>query len=310
MGRDDRRPPEGGRNPHQTIGGSQVPGGIIQRDNLGRLPDPIVLVKSHNPIAGPQPVIGSPKGDSLAQLAYYQTPDNVPRRVTVFVTQNGPILSGGIAANQVALYVKITIGSDRGSVAQWVAAPCAFPCEGQFVKVEANIGSTPPNVLSDARQAINGAKVGVPSTVGNLYTTSATAIVVDGWTDDGPSIILANSIPCGLAAQSTPGYYVSGPVIVDSISLTNTNATGQVLMAICDTGPPHTGAIQSIFQMVTTYVPALTTVSIGKDLLGTFGNGVNIVGIIAPPSLVNGEDVNDANVYATIRGRYLLPGGT
>ena len=305
MGRDDGRSRRGGRDPNAEIGGSQVPGGMIQRDILGRIPTSIVHVKSHNPIAGAIGVMGSPAGTALAQLAYYQTPDNVPRRVTVIVTVNSVITGGN---GQQALYVKITVGSDRGSVSQWVAAPCQFPCEGQFVKVEANLANSAPSVQSDPRTLSPGTQIGTPYPQTSQFSTFATALIIDGWTDDGPSILLQKSTACGSASLGTPGNFVAGPVIIESISLTNTNATGQVLIAVCDSG--FAGSFQPLFQVLTVYVPALTTVSVGKDLLGTFGVGVNVLGIVAPPSVVNSEDANGANVYATIRGRYLLPGGT
>lgn len=289
------------------IGGSANPGGMIPTSTAGEPPVPIVLVKSHNPIAGAVTVVGSPAGTALAQLAYYQTPDNVPRKVTIFVTQNGPITQGGSPTSQLALYCKVTVGSDRGAVSQWIAAPCVFPAEGQFVKVEAMISGSAPSVMADVRVLPKGAILGTPYPGTSVWTVQATALVVDGWTDEGPSILLAKSIPCGSVAQGTAGNFVDGPVIVDSISFSNTNASAGVLMAVCDTGPG--GAFVPEFQVITVYVPAQTTVSVGRDLLGTFGNGVNMIGIVAPPSIVNAEDTNGANVYATVRGRYLLAGG-
>lgn len=300
----------------ESIAGSATPGGMMQRDMHGRLPSPIVHVKSHNPIAGNVLVIASPPTaapggglvpQALTQLAYLTTPDNVPRKVTVIVTQNSPVTNteSGAAIANAGLYVKLTVGTDRGSVTQWVSAPCVIPTEGTFVKVEATIGVTPFRVVASDALAINSG-LGMPPApqgAGNQQCY-ASALVVDGSNDEGPSILLGLSGPFQCGGAPFAGFLVQGPVLIDEIILHNTNASASVLMAALDAKAIAPSDIAALV-----YVPPQGSVSIGRDLLGAFANGLNLTGITPPPTGSITVDTNDLNVYAQVRGRYILPGG-
>lgn len=296
----------GGRNPsmgwrNEQITGGAIPGGMIPRDDIGRIPSPVVSVKSKNPIAGPQLVTTSK--NNLAQLAYYTTPDNRPRKATIIITQNSPIVLPGTATpvGSAGLYAKITYGPDRGGVSQWIATPCVFPVEGQFIKVEGLIGTVP---FFLENQGAPGSGVGTLNGGVAQGQCTATCLIIDGWTDEGPSILLVPFPTVCSAVPAPNSFMVQGPVIIDEILLTNTSTTATVLMGIYD----GANGLAATLLVAHTYVPPQTTVSVGVDLLGAFGQGLNIYGInglSAHPS----QDANDANVYASIRGRYLLPQG-
>jgi hypothetical protein len=277
------------------IGGSALPGGPMPTDSRGHSPIPIVRVPSKNPIAGPQTVTSD--GSNLAQLAYYTSPDGVPRKMTLLVTVNTGIslTSGGGVATAVGLYVKVSYGMDRGNVVQWIAAPCVFPIEGSWVKVEAIVGKAPFRLQN------SGAKIGTPPLPPGpaTYSTQATALLVDGWTDVGPSIVIAQSTACN-------AVLATGPMLVDSVAFTNTDATNTVLMFISDTTIP-TQALLSVNALTQLYVPPKATVSVGPELLGAMSNACYAVGVTSPTS--GTIDALGTGIYAIVRGRYLLPGG-
>jgi hypothetical protein len=88
----------GGLDGGGYITGGALPGGPIPTDSHGHKPLPTIRVPSKNPIGGPQKVTATP--GVLAQLGYLTTPDNVPRKMTLLVTQNQPIVNqaGAVAS--------------------------------------------------------------------------------------------------------------------------------------------------------------------------------------------------------------------
>jgi hypothetical protein len=240
------------------------------------------------------------------QIAYYTTPDGVPRKGTVVVAPGAIYTQGNIPAiaNENGVYVKITMGTKRASVSRWVGSPCIFPVEGSWVKVEALISGVPFQVQGSQTIAsgLNGQPVTAPSGA-TAWQSQVTCTVIDGWTDYGPSTPIVLNNPCGLTAQ------LFGPVIVDDLSLSNFNATASVQLAIIDkTGTPYEGGTPSAggHMIGSVIVPAGTTVSVGRSLLGPFGLGLALVGFTGNPAAgALTHDPNDANVFASVWGKYL-----
>jgi hypothetical protein len=277
------------------IRGGALPNGPPIAAPSGETPMPIVHVPSKNPIGGPQTVTASAM--ALAPLAFVTSPDGRPRKYTVIVTPTAPF--SGIGA--VALYAKITMGVRLGSIAQWVACPCVFPVDGSFVQVQAQIAKTPQMLSSTtANLAPLGTPLFPPAGEGPAatYTTQAVALVIDGWTEEGPSILIAQDAACNATLAT-------GPVLVDTVAFTNTNANAGCLMVLSDY--LQAGEVSAGNNMISVYVPAQSSVSVGRELLGPFSNAVIATAITPPITGHPATDPNGTNVYATVRGRYFLP---
>jgi len=280
------------------IGGGANPGGMLPDSDQGQQPIPIVHVKSKNPIAGPM-VVTISQGGSLAQLGYYTTPDNVPRKATVFVAPSRLIEGAGnfTTNNRDGVYAKITTGSDRGSVSRWVGTPCIMPVEGEFVKVEATIGSC-PFLLQSGSAAVAAGTQGQPTAAidtTHVWQSTVTAVIIDGWTEDWPSSLLVQQQAC----QTAPLLY--GPVIIDKITLSNFGSNDVAIAFLDSDGLIPLNANQMITSCI---VPAGVTDSV-VGLTGPIGTALRIFGFTGNPSSPLTHDTNDADVFVSIWGKYL-----
>jgi hypothetical protein len=248
---------------------------------------PVHLVQASDPTSGTTTVPGGPQWTPICD---YRTFDNVPRKATICVAPRQIIQPPGNTSFSTVqgVYTKITYGTQRGRAVQIVGSPCMFPIEGSYVKVEAMIGDLPYQL------GLAGA-VSV-SSFSSQFQCSVTAMVIDGWTDDGPAILFARDAPCGnvFVPQVGLGGVAHGlPAIIDLICLSNTNATGTLQMRIADSIVGANG--------FSVFVDAQTSTTVTRDMLGPFFSGVSIESVTG--------DSTDQNVLATVWGRYLLQGG-
>jgi hypothetical protein len=252
---------------------------------------PISLLPASDPVAGTVRVPGGPNWTTVCD---YRTADGVPRRGTVIVSPaqiHGNTPPGLSFSTVQGVYVRITYGTERGRVSQIVGSPCEIPVEGSTVKVECMIGDSPYQLGFAGAVSV--------SSFSSDFNCKVVAMVVDGWTSPAQPIVLARDVVCSnsLVPQLKLAGIKNGiPAIIDYILLTNKNAADTILMEVMDsiTGGAGTDVAQ-------VYVPSTSTVRIGSSMLGAFFNGVSIQSVAADP--------NDANVIATIGGRYLLPAG-
>lgn len=307
-------------------GGELLPAGTPRTGDMKGSETPptrIVHVPASDSTSGTQrlSVLNVP-GVYPKELSRYETHDGVPRKATVIVAP-GPIYlnatgaSTGTRQSALGVYARITFGGLKGAVSQWVAAPCIFPCEGSFIRVEGIIAALPYSLLNNiagAPQQGGSPQVVIGALSSSGYSCQLQSLVLDGWTDLGAPQILCNGFTpskvgakCGLAAGPqltlTSGGY--NPAIIDSIVFTNMNAAAAVQMYGMD-GPIASGISTDYQRLGGIWVPAQSTVSVGKALLGAWFSNVILAGVTGPPDS-NVEDLNDANVYATIYGRMLSP---
>lgn len=283
------------------IGGTANPGGPPARSNQGVAPQPIVQVPALQPIGGSQGVVISSNANAPQQIAYYTTPDGVPREVTVIVAPQKVTAQGVLIQDtRNGVYAKITQGGPRGSTSRWVGAPCIVRAEGLFVKVEASIGACPFLLQSSsaASAANTQGQPTPPSGTAIVWDCTVVCNIIDGWTEEEPGTLLVQQVQAGT------GNVLIGPCIVDTITLTNISTTATVNCALIDS--LGIIAIDGVQMITSIEVPPSTTISVGRDILGPIGTGLRVMGFTGAPSPgLLPHDANDANIYVSVWGKYL-----
>jgi hypothetical protein len=236
---------------------------------------------------------------TLQQIGYWKATDQVPRPVQIKIattnTWNTRTQSFG---NQFGVICKVTIGNERGSIAQWYGAPCIIPAVASYVRIEATMVST-PFILASFRPGVIG-----PETDNYSDTFTATlAVVINDHVspDDRPGILLP-------PVDGTTGVQINSPCILDQVVCTNTNASATVLMAVIDS-LFWTAFMTRRDVLSMAYISPQSSLSLGSGILGTVGAGVILIGL--NPANLNGfltEDSNDNAVFSQVYGRFLLPG--
>src|SRR5579859_5289135 len=270
----------------------------------------IQLLPAIDPVQGQTVVLSNQtpvtfNGSQLTQLAYYTTRDQVPRKGTVIVAPNKCNVPGthSISQNN-GVYAKITQGTTRATISRWVGTPCVFPVEGSFVKVEGFIGQV-PFLLSTLTTFSTQQAIPQPPADAQAWQNLVTCLVIDGWTDLGQPTQIWNAVPILGGGAANGNVTIFGPVLLESVTFTNTGSTA-VLVAIQDSNGTLLNTAPAVSQVV--YVPANQTVSVGADLLGPFGAAFNPLSITPPipaaPTAMT-IDTNGNNVLVSAWGHFL-----
>jgi hypothetical protein len=281
-------------------------------------PTSILYVPSKTPVGGvmlPMP----PNGLGVVQLAQWESPDGMPRRVTVYAYSPFPSFTFGSVNYGVA--VRLSQGGARGGVSSWHGCPCMISAVGTRITVDAMCCTLPFNFgfrslgasgFGSRSEGSNGPTPVPPATTDLFF--SATAVILDGEIEEPPGEDITNNELATWVGQTYTngvpdphkGSQAEGPCVVTACTITNTSASN-VLMAIFDSKfiPSATIPWEAIgFVMV----PAGSSVGVGRDLLGSFFQAFNCVGVTAASALAGAPytvDANTSSCLVDVRGYYL-----
>lgn len=270
---------------------------------------PILVARSpgNYPVGGQSVAITNPanptahfvtSSDSLTNVLQWNSSDGNSRRGFVTLVTSNLVRASTDHLNA-AVWVRITMGSPRGSITFWQMAPAIVPVQGTYLRCDALIAS------AGNQLAYGGTLPSAPviPVLNGPYSWNLSANFFDEDADlyPGPSVLGPSLQVCDQA--NAPQW--EAPAIIDSIELVNTNATAGVFIVVADTTAPVTLLPGEDSGVV--FVPAQSTVSVGRNLLGSFSSGVALFGTTTFTGTFT-DDPNGANVFATIRGIFLQPG--
>jgi hypothetical protein len=239
--------------------------------------------------------------DAMTTVLQWQAKDGNSRRGFVTLVPSNPKRAMADRIN-VAAWCRITMGSARGSISFWAMAPAIVPVQGTYLRVDALLARA-GNQLAYGGTLPSGPIIPVIPAVPLSWDLSANFFDEDSDRFPDPTILGPSLVPCTQAAAAQ----WDAPAIIDSIELTNTNAAAGVYIVIGDSTITTGPAFVPGEDVGIVFVPAGSTVSVGRELLGSFSNGVTLFGTTTFSGAFT-DDPNDANVFATIRGLYLQPG--